>query len=627
MTPAEAIDRSESILKTLGQPLRETLDLSNFGEYYHYVNDAAKELDYKQRHNRPWLTDWAYAWSSLYGDFEREVEADPMILYRPMHQVSVDFHSSPAFIRYFRAGNRTSKTQSGYAEHYFTLTGTHRWRDVPAGDTFIIGLAYSKYAPNIFEKKLFEGETDNPLSPMFPVGGKWFYHYHSRDKVLTIACPECAHAGKGSSCKHEKRKLSLFSDDGGWEVLQGAQYRLGHFDEHINEGFFQEAKQRLAAVRHSSLIITGTPLFGLEAWETRKLARIAEGAPEDNRRYPSKKGDLTPYISIHQIDQFSAGIVPHDVINMSMQDMDEFEIEARIYGKPAPLAKNPVFDRKRLAAMRKRCTEPTYVQLHGTRVLEEVSASDQICATEEVPSRKEPFSGWRVWKEPTPKGSYVAAVDSAKGLARGDASCCSIIQVYEEDFKIRSEIVAQYHGRLNTLDYADEVFKGAVLYNDALVVIELTGGYGEAVMLRLKNQLCYWNLYRTQPTHSRMEVTPEERFGVETNQRTKPFMVACLQQMIKDRTIEIPCEDTIQEMVAFTQETETKDGRKLVSPKYMGAGGAHDDRVMSLCIAAGAIISNPELVLIDIPKPARKPDTTYDDDTVETFDPFDVVNL
>lgn len=303
---------------------------------------------------------WAEAFRKLYDNFDRIVEADPMVLYQPANRAAQEFHSSDAFIRYFRAGNRTSKTQSGYAEHYFLTTNQNKWRYFPnaAHSTFIIGVNFSKYCPAVFEKKFLTGEQGNPLSPMFPKGGKWLHKYDERRHEIQIACSKCANAGKAATCPHQKSTIRLFSDTEGWEVLQGGAYMLGHFDEHIDEDFFNEAIQRLqTAGRQSCLLVTGTPLHGFEAWEHRRLTQLHNEGPPQNRVDPDNS-ESAPFVSLHEIDQFEAGLVPHERIKMSMTIMDEFEVESRVYGRPAPLAKNPVFDRRALADMRKETIDP-----------------------------------------------------------------------------------------------------------------------------------------------------------------------------------------------------------------------------------------------------------------------------
>jgi hypothetical protein len=587
MTPQEALSKAEGLIQYVGYETPDTLNLDSFPEYATFVADIAKELSPKAKSLRPWLKEWAEAWRKLYDEFDKVVQADPMVLYRPKHEVAHAFHSSLAFIRYYRGGNGTSKTQSGYAEHYFTVTGQHRWRTQPIGDTFIVGLAFSKYAPGVFEKKFLTGETNNILSPIFPEGGKWFNHYDPRKHIITVGCRDCAEKGKAGSCRHLKRSITLFSDEGGWEVLQGRQDRLGHFDEHVRREFYHEAIQRVARVPHGSLIITGTPLFGLNSWEN-EVAHLALGDPKKNRHESGK-----PVASLHKIDQFAAGIVDHAEIRQAMKMMNDFEIKARVYGEPSPMTQHPVFDQFVLQDMHKAAVEPSNYSLATKegKSYEEVASKVDIEA-QLLGQMPESWSGLRVWDAPTSEGQYLIAVDTARGLTHGDASCASVIRLQNAKGKLRLELVAQYHGWINAFDYGNEVFTLAVWYNDALVVTELTGGFGDAVNLRLK-QIGYWNIFRDLTSYSQASFSQDPRFGVDTNAATKPFMVAALQQFIRDRTITVPCRRTIEELVAFEQQNTTKDGRRLVTPKYQGAGGAYDDRVMSLVIGASVAVSHP----------------------------------
>ena len=595
MDEHEALAKAGNILKGAGLK-SELRDYSGFLEYSSIVADVVKEWPSSTKSELPWLMGWAKTWRKLRDEFSKVVEADPMILYQPANRASNEFHSSPAFVRYFRAGNRTSKTQSGYAEHYLIATNQHRWRYFPDGAhaTFIVGVNFSKYCPAVFEAKFLKGEEGNHLSPMFPVGGKWFNRYDERRHVITIACPQCANEGKAGTCKHKKSTIRLFSDMEGWEVLQGAAYIMGHFDEHIGEDFFNEAIQRTqTAGPESCLIVTGTPLHGHEAWEHQRLTKLhMDGAPA-NRIDPDNAAS-PPFVSLHEIDQFEAGLVPPEKIRMTMKIMDEFEIESRIYGRPAPLAKNPVFDRKVLAELRAEVTDPVRGNL---RVIDDTSIFD-ITETTLIDFNQEDDGPLRIWYPPVPGCQYIVAVDTAKGLAGGDASCASVLEYYKSGVSHKLTLVAQYHGWINPLDYAYEVFKLAVHYNSALTAIELTGGYGEAVMLRMRQDFCYWNLFRDEANHAQAKHSMDSRYGVETNMRTKPFMVAALQQFVKDRAIDVPCEATISEMVAFEQE-RTQSG---LTTRYRGVGGAHDDRVMSLVIGASVALTSQVIDFVDSTK-------------------------
>ena len=588
MDDREVLARADQILK-MADVEPGQLTVENFFQYAELVSQCVRDWPQRKKDDTPWLMDWAKRFRGLYDNFARSAAADPMILYRPANRAALEFHSSNAFVRYFRAGNRTSKTQSGYAEHYFVTTEQHKWREFPTGphSTFIIGVNFSKYCPAVFEKKFLTGEQGNPLSPMFPAGGKWLHRYDERRHEIQIACPKCANAGKAATCPHPKSTIRLFSDTEGWEVLQGGSYVLGHFDEHIDEEFFNESVQRIqTAGRSSCLLVTGTPLHGHEAWEHQRLTKIHLEGPPRNRISPEDPSSA-PFVSLHEIDQFEAGLVPHERIKMSMGIMDEFEVESRVYGRPAPLAKNPVFNRKALAELRRSSTSPG----RGVLRVEEDTLAVNIVDTTRFGFHEQDDGPLRIWEEPVAGGKYIVSVDTAKGLAGRDASCASVLKVCGSEISPRLSLVAQWHGWINPLLYAEEVFKLAVWYNSALTVIELTGGYGEAVMLKMRQDYCYWNLFRDESNHAQAGHTMDSRYGVETNIRTKPFMVAALQQFVSDRAIDIWCEATISEMVAFEQE-RTKSG---LTTRYRGVSGAHDDRVMSLVIGASVALSSAVL--------------------------------
>jgi hypothetical protein len=599
MNEHELITYAERILVNAGGELPEKMDVTTFGEFAENAMYAAKAMRPQTRaRHYPEMRGWLDGFLKLYHRFDVEVKQDPMILYRPKHHVSEAFHASEAFVRYYMAGNGTSKTQTGVAEHYYTTTHQHPYKNLPRGQnhTALIGLSYTKYMGGVFEPKFLTGETGNVVSPLFPPDGKWLHRYDKKSATIVVACPECANKGQARDCPHPKSSIRLFSDEGGWEVLQGANYRLVHFDEHVNEGFFNEARQRVIRVEKGSMIVTGTPLFGLEAWEIRRLYKRAIGNPEKNLRIPGKSGS-GKYVELFMIDQFEAGIVPHDEIRMSMQDMDEFEIRARVYGKPGPLAKKPVFDRAALSKMNEATRDPHMYALSTEVPLEHFPQAHQIVRTNlGIEDREhailDPWTGVCVWEEPEPGEIYVMGIDSAKGLYKGDvntsgdASACSVFKVKFDGMVLKLQMVAQFHGWINLLEYGDEVYKLGTWYNSAMAVIETTGGYGEAVLMRLKNQLFYSNIYAGHGKESQNKPVSDTRVGVDTNQSTKPMMVSLAQRMVKNLQMEIPCKYTLDEMIAFEQVDVGQGGARLRVPRFEGTGGAHDDRTMSVVIAA-----------------------------------------
>jgi hypothetical protein len=517
-----------------------------------------------------------------------------MLLYRPAHDVSLRFHSSEAFVRWYSAGNRPSKTQSGYAEHYLIVTNQHKFRFIPPGEhsTFIVGLGYTKYCPNIFEKKFLTGEEGNPLSPMFPDGGKWFHSYDTKKHIITLACSLCANKGRAKQCPghHKKSDITLYSDVGGWESIQGSQFILGHFDEHIKDKkWYNEAQQRLSSVVYEGksvgkFILTGTPLHGINSWEMTTFTPILEGNPKDNLSEPSNP-DSPPFVELFEIDQFKAGLVPPETILKNMKGYTDAEIECRVYGKPVPITETPVFDKDILNNWRRATIAPKFMQLDAKegRGLLDIHTRHHVLS-DELDKQLDSWTGLRVWEEPQPGGQYVIGIDTAKGLRDGDASAASVLRMQDINNQLHLSLVAQYHGWINMLDYGTEIFKMCKWYNDALAVVERTGGYGENVLLRMKDQLYYWNIFQDQSVSSVMGAM-DTRYGIDTNQNTKPYMISVLQYAIKEGLLSVKCKQTVGELISYEQVNTSATGLKLVTPKFQGGGGSLDDRVASLFIA------------------------------------------
>ena len=151
-------------------------------------------------------------------------------------------------------------------------------------------------------------------------------------------------------------------------------------------------------------------------------------------------------------------------------------------------------------------------------------------------------------------------MDTAAGLDPGDkrrapdASCASVLEYDPAEVQNglpKLRLVAQLHGWIPIPDYADEIKKLCVWYNTALCVIELTGGYGSAVMQRLRRKILYWNLFRAENRAELADQNMEARFGIDTNSSTKPIIVGNLQAAVLYDQIDIPCIDTINEMIAL----------------------------------------------------------------------------
>lgn len=517
-----------------------------------------------------------------------------MVLYRPQHAVSMAFHKSNALVRRFRSGKRCSKTQSALAEVRWTAIGQHPYRKTTAVpcQIFLVGSDYAHYAPMVFEPKYINGEPGNPLSPMFPEGGKWLYKYDDRKHIIDLACRDCAEKKQAQSCRHQKTRIILFSDELNAKALEGAQYGLGHLDEIVGRDFYSVGRERIKTVPKSGLILTYSPDAGEAYW-----AEVDLGPVEQRRDTVGKTDQLVA--ELFTINQFSAGLADHDMIRASMIDKTESEVQSHIFGIPATSSEFAIFDLEVLREMSNEIAEPKRGALVLRRNEETTDKTDEEILTTALADappkvlfqpRKDGML--RVWQPPKKLGQYVIGVDVSQGLTRRDASVASVMRMFPTGLDIEFDMVAQYHGWVDSLLYAVEIMKLGLLYYPATLVIERNGP-GDAVIQKLKDMGC-WFLFHDVSAISSYDMNFASLYGVTTNQQTKSIIISMLQSVFKlnrlgKDAIHIPCADTIRELKAYVQKP-TESGRSF---RFEADGTEHDDRVMSLALALYAAKTSP----------------------------------
>ena len=100
------------------------------------------------------------------------------------------------------------------------------------------------------------------------------------------------------------------------------------------------------------------------------------------------------------------------------------------------------------------------------------------------------------WKMPEEGHRYIMACDPSVGSSDDRTS----IQVIDADGKDEFgmpyiEQIMEYNGRVLGDKLGDMLYKYGTLYNNAYIVVDATGGTGDACLLRLKNYWDYKNLY------------------------------------------------------------------------------------------------------------------------------------
>lgn len=188
---------------------------------------------------------------------------------------------------------------------------------------------------------------------------------------------------------------------------------------------------------------------------------------------------------------------------------------------------------------------------------------------------------FRVWEVPKRHKQYIVFADVAGKVTLKEHQARSLTS--KADYCAASVVdresgaeVASYHARIDPDLYGHDLARIGRLYNDALIAVENTGGYGVATLAVLYRELGYGNLYKRRrlDTKDRRE---SESLGWDTSESTRPVMLDTLKARMRERPWEFKDEGFISEARTFVVNSA---GRPAAD------SGCHDDRVMA---RAGAL--------------------------------------
>ncbi len=153
-----------------------------------------------------------------------------------------------------------------------------------------------------------------------------------------------------------------------------------------------------------------------------------------------------------------------------------------------------------------------------------------------------------IWEEYNQQNSYLVTADVARGDGK-DYSVCHI-------FKLETmEIVAEYQGKCTPDIFSRVLFDVAHEYGNALLVVE-NNSVGFAVLDKLK-EMRYPNLYHSvKSTHEFVEEYQADQMsnavpGFSMTSKTRPLIVAKLEEFIRNNLIKIYSSRLLNEMKTF----------------------------------------------------------------------------
>jgi hypothetical protein len=191
--------------------------------------------------------------------------------------------------------------------------------------------------------------------------------------------------------------------------------------------------------------------------------------------------------------------------------------------------------------------------------------------------RDHPRGELKVYIERDEKETYTIGADVGMGLRSGVKGTSLLTPLLR-----RFSIASYGKSRCGAAQYIPDVFAEILValgyyYNEALIVPE-RNNHGLVTCVELRDRH-YPNLYLDVSEGSIEPDRETLNIGVFTSEKTKPLMIDKLRAFDRNREIEINDTQTLEEMLTFVV---TESGRMEAE------GGAHDDCVMSLALAAYA---------------------------------------
>jgi hypothetical protein len=173
------------------------------------------------------------------------------------------------------------------------------------------------------------------------------------------------------------------------------------------------------------------------------------------------------------------------------------------------------------------------------------------------------------WKEPIIGHRYIMGVD----VSRGDSEDFSAISIIDFDDR---EQVAEYIGKIPPDDLAAVAYKWAILYGNAFIVTDITGGMGVATSRKL-TELNYKNVYvegvNTQNIWDYNAKAMEKIPGLNFNNKRTQIVAAFEEQLRKGFIVRSA--RLLNELNTFVYMNGRPDHMK----------GAHDDAIMGMSMA------------------------------------------
>ena len=183
-----------------------------------------------------------------------------------------------------------------------------------------------------------------------------------------------------------------------------------------------------------------------------------------------------------------------------------------------------------------------------------------------------------IYEETVKKHNYIMTVDVAKGRGQ-DYSTFTVIDISTRPFK---QVAVYRNNAISPLLFPDIIYKYAVSYNEAYVVIE-SNDQGSVVCNGLYHDLEYENVH--------VESTVKANaIGIEITRKSKRIGCSAIKDLLETGKLEVCDENTILEISTFEARGQS----------YEASDGNHDDLMMNLVMFGYFTATNSFADLTDI---------------------------
>lgn len=360
---------------------------------------------------------------------------------------------------------------------------------------------------------------------------------------IDVATAKCEH-GMDKRCQYCSRIMFHCAES---DSSIGGRIHWAHADELPPEKLWGEVRARFSAGTPLLKFLTYTPLFRYEwAWIADQFKNCFETIVDRRIEFRSTIKD-NRFISKEQ----AASI-------MSDWKDDPF-YEARINGDFVDTEGDCPFDVPRLQEWKKRLYVVPPEIREVSIIAEKTTDAGRI--------REPRIVRYEVWEDVDPEDSYLLIADPSTGV-RSKAHDPAGFHVWS---RLKRKIVARFNDYLEPYGLGWLIGKVAPIYNNALVDVDMTGGYGAPTITALSTDLKHRNINRDYQEHRPGTIGSQLGFKITSENRSE--ITTAIQRALAEESCIIPSEAVISCLLGCTVDEKGK---------YLAAPGRHDEDMICM---------------------------------------------